>query len=160
MQPGFVADLEGDYEIELIVNDGHVISLGDSVRVSVSSALMKGDANCDGSINPVDSLTVLRYDAGLPVTPPEDCILATADVNCDGEVNPVDSLGILRFDAGLPVSQPGDCPALGESSASSAAILAGSENRAWDLGASPLPIVLLGLAFALPALVLNRRRRY
>ena len=160
-QPGFIAGLPGDYEIELIVNDGQVISLGDSVQVTVSSAVIKGDANCDGSVNPVDSLIVLRYDAGLPVTPTEDCILATADVNCDGEVNPVDSLGILRFDAGLPVSQPEDCPALGGSSGSSVAALARSEIRVWGLGLLPLPpIALLGLAFVLPALLLYRRRMY
>lgn len=124
------------------------------------SFVKPGDANCDGSINPVDSLTVLRYDAGLSVTPPEDCILATADINCDGEVNPIDSLGILRYDAGLPVSQPNDCPLLGP-----AAIVATVDSDTEDstLGrAFPAlpPIAWLGFAFVLPALVLTARRRY
>jgi len=160
-QPGFIADLEGDYEIELIVNDGLVISLGDSVQVTVSSSQIKGDANCDGAVSPVDSLIVLRYDAGLSVTPPEACILATADVNCDGEVNPVDSLGILRFDAGLPLSQPDDCPPLGVASASAPSVRPHAADSKPGLGFPALPpITWFGLAIAIPALVLNIRRKY
>ncbi|HEY5625070.1 MAG TPA: dockerin type I domain-containing protein, partial [Dehalococcoidia bacterium] len=123
------------------------------------SQVSAGDANCDGSINPVDSLTVLRYDAGLPVTPPEDCILLTADINCDGEVNPIDSLGILRFDAGLPVSQPDGCPLPGTPPAVVASD-SGAGNNAVSRSFPGLPpIALLGLAFVLPALVLTARRR-
>ena len=123
--------------------------------------LLFGDANCNGSINPVDSLTVLRYDAGLPVTPLSAvCILHTADINCDGEANPVDSLGILRFDAGLPVSQPNDCPLPG-SGLVVASTDSGAEFGTLSRGFPGLPpIAWLGLAFAFSALVLTVRRRY
>jgi hypothetical protein len=124
------------------------------------SQVSVGDANCDGSVNPVDSLTVLRYDAGLPVTPPEDCILLTADINCDGEVNPIDSLGILRFDAGLPVSQPDDCPLPGTAPVV-AAIGSDIEVSTSSRGVPALPpIAWLGLAFVLPAVVLTVRRKH
>jgi hypothetical protein len=124
------------------------------------SQVSAGDANCDGSVNPVDSLTVLRYDAGLSVTPTEDCILATADVNCDGNINPVDSLGILRFDAGLTVSQPDDCPLPGTAPLV-AAVGSDTETSTSSRGFRALPpIAWLGLAFVLPAVVLTVRRKY
>ena len=84
-----------------------------------------GDTNCDDQIGPVDSLRVLRLDAGLLTTTPAGCppmgsevsmngtLLLWGDVNCDG-LDPVDSILILRFDAGLPVQAPAGCPSLGE----------------------------------------------
>jgi hypothetical protein len=124
------------------------------------SLALAGDANCDGSINPVDSLTVLRYDAGLPVLPAEECILLTADINCDGEVNPVDSLGILRFDAGLPVSQPEGCPLLG-AGATVAAVESDKRDRGLSLGSPARPSTAwLGLTIIFPALLVTLRRRH
>ena len=76
-------------------------------------------------MNPVDSLKVLRSDAGLSVSQTGDCpniasnvtVDGTArlwnDVDCGGSVSPVDSLKTLRHDAGLSVSQPGGCPGVG-----------------------------------------------
>ena len=81
-----------------------------------------GDSDCSGAVNPVDSLKVLRSDAGLSVSQTGNCpgiassvtVDGTArlwnDVDCGGSVNPVDSLKTLRHDAGLSVSQTGDCP--------------------------------------------------
>ncbi|MCH8050469.1 MAG: right-handed parallel beta-helix repeat-containing protein [Chloroflexi bacterium] len=84
-----------------------------------------GDANCSGSVNPVDSLLTLRFDAGLG-TDTGDCPdfgqvvdvafaspHAWGDVDCGGDVTPVDSLKLLRHDAGLSVAQEGNCPLIG-----------------------------------------------
>jgi hypothetical protein len=78
-------------------------------------------------VNPIDSLFVLRADAGLP-TDTGDCpdmgatieVLNASphvwgDVDCKDGMAPVDSLKILRFDAGLSVSQEEGCPAMGAS---------------------------------------------
>jgi hypothetical protein len=75
--------------------------------------------------DPVDSLLVLRSDAGLN-TNTGDCpgvgtevdvlnasLHLWGDVDCSSAVNPVDSLKLLRFDAGLSVSQEEGCPLIG-----------------------------------------------
>jgi hypothetical protein len=84
------------------------------------------DVDCSGEANPIDSLKVLRHDAGLAVAQPAGCpemgaavtvdaVARTwADDDCSGEVNPIDSLKTLRFDAGLAVVQPAGCPEMGE----------------------------------------------
>jgi TolB protein len=80
-----------------------------------------GDMNCDGEVNALDALIILRHVAGLPFTVP-DCSppgtpgpnsVQKGDLNCDGEVNAVDALLILRFVAGLPVTLPPGCPEIG-----------------------------------------------
>ena len=84
-----------------------------------------GDNNCSKSVDPADSLFVLRGDAGLS-TNTGDCPEMGADievlnasphiwgdVDCSGAMTPVDSLKTLRFDAGLSVSQEAGCPAIG-----------------------------------------------
>ena len=83
------------------------------------------DNNCSLQVNPVDSLFVLRGDAGLP-TNTGDCpdmgqdieVLNASphiwgDVDCSGGMTPVDSLKILRYDAGLSASQAANCPLIG-----------------------------------------------
>jgi len=84
-----------------------------------------GDNNCKDGVNPIDSLFVLRSDAGLP-TNTGSCpdmgqeieVLNASphiwgDVDCTGTMTPVDSLKVLRFDAGLGVSQEANCPEVG-----------------------------------------------
>ena len=84
-----------------------------------------GDNNCSQQVDPVDSLFVLRGDAGLP-TNTGDCpnmgqdieVLNASphiwgDVDCGGAMTPVDSLKTLRFDAGLSVSAEDGCPEMG-----------------------------------------------
>ncbi len=87
--------------------------------------LVWGDTDCDHQIGPVDSLRVLRLDAGLSTTTQATCppmgeplfvngeLRVWGDVNCDGP-DPVDAVLLLRFDAGLPVLVPAGCPSLGE----------------------------------------------
>jgi hypothetical protein len=69
-----------------------------------------GDATCDGTVDAVDALFVLRDVAGLGPTP--DCI-ERGDVDCDSDLDAVDALGILRHVAGLPFQASGVCPAIG-----------------------------------------------
>jgi hypothetical protein len=86
-----------------------------------------GDVNCNDSPDPVDSLLVLRFDAGLAVNNPQAGCPATGaflfigaqqvrwgNVDCQAGVNPIDSLKILLADAGSPAPQPALCPELGD----------------------------------------------
>lgn len=86
-----------------------------------------GDNNCSQLVDPVDSLFVLRGDAGLQ-TNTGDCpemganieVLSASphiwgDVDCTGAMTPVDSLKLLRYDAGLSASQEDGCPEMGTS---------------------------------------------
>lgn len=86
--------------------------------------LVWGDIDCSGQANPIDSLGLLRADAGLPVNAAHpDCPgvgesvgqgLTWGNVDCIGGVTPVDSLKLLRADAGLPIDQAPGCPIVGE----------------------------------------------
>ena len=83
--------------------------------------LTQGDVDCNGTVNSVDSLKILRFVAGLSVTQEPDCpdidtevASLFGDVDCTGAVNSVDSLKILRFVAGLSVSQTGQCADIGD----------------------------------------------
>ncbi len=87
------------------------------------------DIDCSGGVNPVDSLKILRADAGKSVAQGADCPdpkedltviwdgLTTndewGDADCSGELDPIDSLKVLRFDAGLFYIQQEPCPDIG-----------------------------------------------
>lgn len=79
---------------------------------STPGPVVKGDVDCDGDVDAVDALTVLRSIADLPINLPAGCALA-GDMDCDGDVDAVDALLILRFVAGLPISLPDGCPQIG-----------------------------------------------
>lgn len=84
--------------------------LGEQV-VQFGQAVAPGDADCDGSVNSVDALRVLRRVANL--TPYSIC-WAAGNVGCLDDINAVDALRILRFVAGLPPNLPAQCPAIGQ----------------------------------------------
>jgi plastocyanin len=70
-----------------------------------------GDVDCNGVINSIDALKVLRHSAGLNSPP---CI-ALGDVDCNGLINSIDALKILRHSAGLPPApKPSGCPDIGQ----------------------------------------------
>jgi hypothetical protein len=81
-----------------------------------------GDIDCGDSVDPIDSLKILRFDAGLSVAQAAGCPEAGSttsvdgtdrlwgDLDCGDSVDPIDSLKTLRFDAGLSVSQSAGCP--------------------------------------------------
>ena len=98
----------------------------DSPIPTVPPFQLRGDLNCDDSVDPRDSLVLLRADAGLDLDVPVDClapnaevdghfiqsgfpIFERADLNCDDSIDPRDSLVILRHDAGLDLSLPASC---------------------------------------------------
>lgn len=81
-----------------------------------------GDFDCNGTVDPIDSLKLLRYDAGLSVAQTGDCpgpgsvvnVDGTdrqwGDLDCGGSTDPIDSLKTLRHDAGLSVARAAGCP--------------------------------------------------
>jgi hypothetical protein len=68
--------------------------------------ISQGDANCSGTITPLDALIALKFGAGLLL--PNSCIVVGGDTNCDGEADAVDAIADLRFFAGLATLPP--CP--------------------------------------------------
>ena len=87
-----------------------------------------GDGDCSGSVSPVDSLKILRKDAGLSslsvqgLCPGLGSSVAVnavtrvwGDGDCSGTLSPVDSLKTLRFDAGLSATKVDPtCPDFGD----------------------------------------------
>jgi hypothetical protein len=72
---------------------------------------VSGDVDCDGGIDSVDALKVLRGAAGLPNA--AGCFAGSGDVNCSGTITAVDALVLLRHVATLPVTLPVACPPIG-----------------------------------------------
>ena len=66
---------------------------------STNIELLVGDVNLDGSIDNLDAVTVLRYDAGS--VPLSDEQKKAGDTNGDGMVDNLDATLILKYDAGL-----------------------------------------------------------
>ena len=62
-----------------------------------------GDANCDGTVDPIDAAFILQFSAGLLGSLP---CAGNADVSGDGITNPLDAALILQFSAGLLGSLP------------------------------------------------------
>ncbi|MEE9472564.1 MAG: hypothetical protein V3V82_01100, partial [Acidimicrobiia bacterium] len=88
-----------------------LISFRVSDRASGAPPIVPGDVNCDGSVNPVDALLILRSDVGLPVS--ADCMAESGDVYCSGTTDVVDALVVLRYSVGLPNQLPPGCPPIG-----------------------------------------------
>jgi hypothetical protein len=84
-----------------------------------------GDVDCNGQVNSVDSLKILRYGASLSYSQNNPCPdigsgtlpngKKQGDIDCKGIVTSVDALKILRYGATLPYSQnePPPCPNIG-----------------------------------------------
>ena len=81
-----------------------------------------GDMDCDGDVDAVDALAILRFVAGLPPlgqTEPCSDVGSSGgvfgDLDCDGDVDAVDALAVLRFLAGLsPLTQQEPCSDVGQ----------------------------------------------
>ena len=76
--------------------DSYVSDYTDSVGPAPG---LVGDANCDGYVDTLDAMEILRYDAELAEG--DELELGAADVNSDGYVDVLDAMEILRFDAEL-----------------------------------------------------------
>jgi hypothetical protein len=94
----------------------------DDVMLACWLTGLYGDVDCDGDIDAVDALKVLRHGASLPVAQSVPCTaigttvsdgsattLPFGDLDCSGAVNAVDALKTLRFKAGLLVVQLTPC---------------------------------------------------
>lgn len=64
--------------------------------------------NCDGQVNSVDALGILRYAANLPGAG----VCKSGDMDCSGAIDSADALTVLRFVAHLPVYLPDVCAPL------------------------------------------------
>lgn len=71
----------------------------------LANKLLRGDVDCDGRVDAVDALSLLR---GLANVPESGCA-TPLDANCDGVTDVLDALNILRFTAGLPDQQTAGC---------------------------------------------------
>jgi Tol biopolymer transport system component len=79
----------------------------------------QGNVDCDGAVNSIDALKLLRYSALLSVLQSEPCmnlglILPSGrrmgDVDCSFLINSIDALKVLRAVAEFNVQQPAGCP--------------------------------------------------
>lgn len=58
-----------------------------------------GDVNGDGTVDSLDAVEILKYDAGIKDLTPEQ--KSVADYNKDGSIDSLDAVKILKHDAGL-----------------------------------------------------------
>ncbi len=68
------------YDAGLSTNTGDCPDFGQVVDVQNASLHPWGDVDCGSDITPVDSLKLLRFDAGLSVTQADGCPLVGAEV--------------------------------------------------------------------------------
>ncbi len=108
--------------VALIVHAAHIPLPPNEILIvfNNSPVLVKGNVDCNVSVNSVDSLKILRWVALLSVSQEDGCPLIGAevasfwgDVDCSGNVNSVDSLKILRYVAQLSVAQTEPCLDIG-----------------------------------------------
>lgn len=83
-----------------------------SSQLGVGPIEAVGDVNCDGRVDSIDALTVLRYRAALKLI--DSCIHVAGDVDCDTGIGSVDALDILRFTAVLEYTKPPGCTPIGQ----------------------------------------------
>ena len=123
-------DPEGTVTFDTIVNEPTPTPAPETpTPTPANQQNLWADIDCSGGVNPVDSLKMLREDAGLSVAQGADCPEPGTDLiviwdsestndkwgdaDCSGSLDPVDSLKVLRFDAGLFYIQQEPCPDIG-----------------------------------------------
>jgi len=72
--------------------------------------LTQGDVDCDGDVNSVDALLLLRVSSQQSTD--EGCDAGT-DNDCNGALDAIDALRVLRHSAGLSVDYRRGCPLIG-----------------------------------------------
>ncbi len=99
----------GTYNVVITASDSFGGSRSSAITVVVyqpSAAIEKGDVDCDGSINSVDALLILRFVAyltpGTATCTSGSVYMPGADVDSNSVVNSIDALYILRYVAQLP----------------------------------------------------------
>lgn len=76
-----------------------------------SAPPVQGDVNCDGVVEAVDALGILRSEAGLAAH--AGCIGESGDLDCDGASDATDARSVLSYVAGIGASLPATCPGAG-----------------------------------------------
>lgn len=71
------------------------------------AVVKRGDADCNGKIDVVDALDILKLSADIPGG--GLCVHQAGDVGCDGDIDAIDALLLLRRIASLDASLPQDC---------------------------------------------------
>ena len=61
------------HDAGLSADTGDCPDMGETVDVSGASLHPWGDVDCSGAVDPIDSLKLLRSDAGLSVTQADGC---------------------------------------------------------------------------------------
>ena len=69
------------FDAGLPTDTGACSDMGQVIDVQNASLHSWGDVDCSGEVTPVDSLKILRYDAGLSVSQEADCPPIGAEVN-------------------------------------------------------------------------------
>jgi protocatechuate 3,4-dioxygenase beta subunit len=112
----WTSDGGDQWQPEIIhVADGAQLT-GYDFTLRMPGYVQERDVNCDGDVDAVDALRILRHVAGLYPNEPPGCPLIDSgnpvqgDVNCDKIADAVDALGILRYVAGLSTGFPLGCP--------------------------------------------------
>jgi len=95
--------IKDDYSVALSKTDATATGNITAGTITMGSTCLKGDANCDGTVNAQDALKALRVGAGKD---PASGLLGDCDVNKDGQINSQDALIILRKGAGKITDWP------------------------------------------------------
>jgi hypothetical protein len=84
---------------------------------------INGDVDCDGDVDPVDALRILRFIAGMSVIQTQPCVPIGStvsglpdvwgNVDCSTALNSIDALKVIRHSIALPSSQTEPCPDIG-----------------------------------------------
>jgi hypothetical protein len=61
------------HDAGLTTNTGDCPAMAEVVEVAAASPHPWGDVDCSGEVSPVDSLKLLRFDAGLEVAQEDGC---------------------------------------------------------------------------------------
>ncbi|MCH7488175.1 MAG: dockerin type I repeat-containing protein, partial [Chloroflexi bacterium] len=87
----------GDIQITVFSSTASAWNFGQPSVLPITTTPELGDVNCDGGIDPLDSLWILFKVIDVAELPCPD----VADVNGDGNIDASDSLLILQMDSGL-----------------------------------------------------------
>jgi hypothetical protein len=79
-------------------------------NVTPQQGLLAGDTDCNGSVDAVDAVFILRFVALGDAT---ECLRTTGNVRCDDALDSSDALAVLRYVAGENVRLPAGCPPIG-----------------------------------------------
>ena len=96
VNPTFVADLKGDYVLELTVDDGQGGTDSDQIKIT---AVVKGDVDMNGVVNVIDARICLQSTLGLITLTSEQ--QDAADMDGDSDIDRDDCVKIAEKSIGI-----------------------------------------------------------